>query len=120
MVGGDSYQLLCHSENGKLIYQNSSYTSCFYYWTGIAEKEYERKINIYPNSIIDKATITIENYDFNKIYALEIYDVLGRKVFENKINSTFILDRNELKSGLFILRIVCNGETFKTDKIMIE
>ncbi|MEA3448269.1 MAG: hypothetical protein U9Q98_07470, partial [Bacteroidota bacterium] len=35
LVGGDSYELLCYSENDTLIYQNSSYPSCYYYWTGI-------------------------------------------------------------------------------------
>ncbi|MEA3447287.1 MAG: hypothetical protein U9Q98_02405, partial [Bacteroidota bacterium] len=39
LVGGDSYELLCYSENDTLIYQNSSYPSCYYYWTGIETNE---------------------------------------------------------------------------------
>jgi len=120
LVGGDSYQLLCHSENSTLIYQNSSYTSCYYYWTEISEMESNEKICIYPNPIIDNATIKIENGDPDKEYILEIFDYLGRKVSKQKINKTSVIDRNEFKSGLYIIRIICNGETIKTEKIMME
>ncbi len=120
LVGGDSYELLCFSENEEYFYQNSSYTSCYYFWTGIEENENNDQINIYPNPITDKASITIENYDSNKVYTLEIYDELGRKIFENKIYSSLTINRDELNLGLYVFKIICNGQTMKTEKIMIQ
>lgn len=120
LVGGDSYELLCHSENETLIYQNSAYTSCYYFWTDLTEIINDHEIKIYPNPFIDKATVMIENYDVSKIYVLEIFDGFGRQVFRNNIESHFILGRNDIKSGICVFRIVCDGEPIKTVKIMIQ
>ena len=119
-VGGDSYQLLCFSQNDELLFQNPSYTSCYYSTTKINTVTADLNLNIFPNPITEKALIEIENTNFNKSYTLEIFNILGKKVFENEIYSSLTINGDEFKSGLYIFKIVCNGQDIKTEKVMIK
>jgi hypothetical protein len=120
LVGGDSFQLLCYFENDLQVYQNPSYTSCYYFWTGIDDKTFKENLRIYPNPMTNTSTIFIENHVPGKTYTLEIFDLLGRRVCEHNINDSVVINRNDFKSGLYVFKVNCNGETLITEKIMIK
>lgn len=70
-----------------------------------------QKLGIYPNPAIDKIRLSFEliNYQTKVI----IVDVMGKKVFEKDFskNATLSIDVAELKSGVYCIKLLKEGET---------
>lgn len=120
LTGGDSHQLLCHWQNDTLIFQNPLFSSCYYVWTNKNEIVNDKQVNIYPNPMSQFAKIEINNYDLNSVYILEVFDLQGKKVFEDKLGEDFTLDLKNFNSGIYIFKIICNGITLKSEKLIIK
>jgi hypothetical protein len=90
---------------------------------GIDEAGLTGKINIYPNPV--ENTVYIQLKDKNALSLnLTITDLVGVKVFENKIslnngNKTVAVDVTYLQDGIYLLRIADQETTF-TKKIVIN
>jgi len=96
-------------------------------WTNFLKEEYtwnsfqtanlesfNTKINIYPNPASEKILI---DYNSNKIFNVEMFTILGKKVKELK--NTKKIDVSDLKSGIYFMKI--SNQNFNyTKKIIIN
>ncbi len=71
----------------------------------------ELSINIYPNPINDNAIISIDNFNFSENLFLTLFNAVGKKVYTTIISgSNFILNRNNLASGVYFYQILNNNQ----------
>ena len=87
--------------------------------TGIEEKNYMENISIFPNPF---SLLTIIHTD--KILndaTLNVYSSLGQQVkqIKNISGQTITLQRDNLPSGLYFIRITQDNKIFATDKLVI-
>ncbi len=75
-----------------------------------------QELNIYPNPAKDQVNVTIKN---NTETRIEIYSVLGKRVFIRKINESMALDISSLKSGLYLMKFIQNDRV-TTKKLIVE
>jgi hypothetical protein len=81
--------------------------------TGILNPELAM-IKIYPNPA--SVSVTIETGDFGGTMDVELYDVIGKtmRIEENIPAGKYMLEKGELKNGLYLLKIRTeNGELVK-------
>jgi hypothetical protein len=78
--------------------------------TNIQDLETENGLQIFPNPVIYELTIT--NYDFKQGDMVELFDMQGKRVFAERINSQFsilnspfVIDMTPFQSGNYILRM---------------
>ena len=77
-------------------------------------------VTVAPNPMRTKTTIRVSN-NVGPI-KLVVYDLLGREVLKKETNSNkFVLERGNLTSGLYIIRIdSIDGSMLHTQKLIIE
>ncbi|WP_339624466.1 endonuclease [uncultured Winogradskyella sp.] len=63
-------------------------------------------IKLYPNPI--KKNLTV-NLKLDTITTVEIYDLLGKRVFKSSINTTNNINLQELKAGIYIIKLTQNN-----------
>ncbi len=76
----------------------------------------EFSFSIYPNPVNEIATITINSFESNIFYNIQIYDVFGEeKYIQQKINkNSYKLDLSTLSTGVYIIIIENEGEKYKS------
>lgn len=68
---------------------------------------------IYPNPLTSKSVIKFP-YFLSQHYELTIYDILGNKVYTQNIDSgEFFIYKNNLKAGMYLLRINCGSKSIQ-------
>jgi hypothetical protein len=81
---------------------------------GVNEQETPLKISIYPNPT--NGVLFIENLNENKNYQFTIYDLLGKRVFEQNVKNTFSgqkLDLSALSEGAYLLEVRSGNLVFR-------
>lgn len=115
--GNSSQGLRCYQDNEFGVYSTGIASSCDYIhvWTDISTKESVSNIKIYPNptqGIID----IISSNNYNSI--IIITDILGKPIFQKKINIPTQLDLSLYPKGLYFLTIQQNYNTIFNTKII--
>ncbi|MFN8134706.1 MAG: T9SS type A sorting domain-containing protein [Bacteroidales bacterium] len=90
--------------------------------TGIAQFEAKDGISVYPNPSSGNFQLRINNSKLNKEFDLEIFNVVGAKVYskpEPAQQHIFNIEAADLPKGTYILK-VNNGETAYFRKIVIR
>lgn len=95
------YVLLCHYEDGKLLYSNDRFSTCFIS-TSVNEQNYNR-LRIVPNPVRD--VLNIESSD--KVEFVEIYDLNGRCVLVSEFAKN---DISHLMMGIYIVNVYIGEE----------
>ncbi len=89
---------------------------------GVNNFENENRLNIYPNPSKGNFTIQFSSTS-NKNIKIAVYDIRGRRVFENNYTNTglFIqnIQLNNLKAGVYIVN-VDDGDKKEVKRIIIE
>ncbi|PKP46834.1 MAG: hypothetical protein CVT95_06500 [Bacteroidetes bacterium HGW-Bacteroidetes-12] len=81
-------------------------------------KEISNKIEIFPNPVSDKLTVSIE--DAKGIYTLTIYQVLGELIMEKKLtNSLTNIDVSLLENGIYFYEIISESGEKLTGKTSV-
>ena len=70
----------------------------------IDDNDLEGKFNLYPNPVNDVLTISTQE----KINEIQIFDVTGKQVLQIK-NPTMTIDVSQLKSSIYILKIITDN-----------
>ncbi|MFP4845709.1 endonuclease [Winogradskyella sp. PE311] len=65
--------------------------------------DFKSVFNISPNPARNRVNVTISN---NQETRIEIYDVLGKRVFIRKVNESLPIDISSLKTGLYIFKFI--------------
>lgn len=78
--------------------------------------ELQLAIRIFPNPAKDNVNITIAN---NIETRIEIYNILGERVFIRKINESMSINISSLKSGIYLFKCIQNDK-ITTKKLIIQ
>ena len=107
---------LCFTHQATLVWSRTN----SYCWlaTGISEVgEAGNEIKCHPNPSYDEMTITL-NKGFDK-KTIEVFDTMGRKVFESMIyGNSFVLNKYQIGYGIFHLRVTTNSDDIHYNKIV--
>jgi hypothetical protein len=87
--------------------------------TSINEFTNKPIFNIYPNPAQETLYVNLNSGSQNSNYAIEILDMLGRKVHESKQTASTPIDISTIENGLYFL-IVSNGKEQSIQKFMKE
>jgi len=87
--------------------------------SGINEISKENHISAFPNPFIRQTTLQTDM--FSKNANLIIYNSLGQQIkqLNNITGQTFTLQRDNLTSGLYYLRLIQDNQTIATGKLII-
>lgn len=84
---------------------------------GIAENSFDHKIQLYPNPFSNVLNITSKTSEIDQI---QVYDLLGRKVLEQKPEEMKVaLDMEKVVPGMYVVKITSEGKTI-SHKIVKE
>ncbi len=61
-------------------------------------------VRFYPNPAISFINFEVDR-ELNKSYSLQIFNFLGKKVFESNVNSKTIVDLSNFIRGLYIFQL---------------
>jgi len=97
----------------------------YYYGTtplSVNELNKNVDISVYPNPFTSQSKVIINSNLNTTNYNITIYNLVGEKVFTKTISNSnqFIIDRNNLISGTYILSIKANDQIIKTEKLIIQ
>jgi len=113
---GSQGELLCYFEDNKLIYKNPNYSECYYDKVEditsvqtIVTENYK----IFPNPVED--VLTMSSLD-NTISLIEIYDVLGKKVYSQTYKES--INMSSFEKGLYLLKVYDTNEQVSVFKII--
>ena len=81
--------------------------------TGINEPE-QVQISLYPNPVKSEVKIILPQYLSNG--RIDIYDLIGSKVYSQPISTTEDIDLSALETGIYMLRISDSGKIIATRK----
>lgn len=93
------------TSGNRVKFDDLSYT-CY---TALGIEEFNSvNVKLHPNPFKNNLTVVL-NSDIET--NVEIFDILGKRVFQNAFNRTSILNLQALKTGIYILRISQNNKT---------
>lgn len=124
VVSGTSYkryELFCNCDANSLKQELDSLTSVvsstellFMSMLLSIDEEIKTKISIYPNPFKTKVSIYINK----PISTIEVYDSLGKSIYESSSISHFEEFSSTLKTGVYLLKLVTNDGESLTKKLI--
>jgi hypothetical protein len=91
--------------SNRVIFDDLSYT-CY---SALSVEEFNTdSIKLHPNPVKNNLTVDLKS-DVNT--NLEIYDILGKRVFRSTINKTSTINLQSLKTGIYIVKITQDNST---------
>jgi len=91
--------------SNRVMFDDLSYT-CY---SGLSVKKINAiNVKLHPNPVKNNLTVDLKS---NVDTSIEIYDILGKRVFKNIINKTSALNLQALKTGIYIVKISQNNST---------
>ena len=103
-------------------YFDTDTTNCFTLVNSI--QSYEISINVTPNPFYSITSVTIEGINSCENYTLSLFNYLGQlqplsyNLISSDNNLSFTLYRNQLKEGIYLLKIQNNNHVF-SEKLII-
>jgi hypothetical protein len=104
LIGGDSFELLCFWENDTLKYHNTSYSDCYYTWTGVNGSDRGNTVRVFPNPATNALYIDPEDKDIE--YTVELFEVSGSTLMVRQSKGKDRMDISSLPNGLYFVRLV--------------
>ena len=109
------YSVAITDTNGCRVVSNNVFVG----GTGIENLNDDGRVELYPNPSDGKYELRFANRDFEQPMQLFVFDVEGRKVFEQKIfTATTKINLLMLESGVYFLKV--NGNNFTVTKKIIK
>ncbi|WP_299123776.1 endonuclease [uncultured Winogradskyella sp.] len=82
----------------------------------VDQVELDTVLSLYPNPAKDIVNVNISN---NIETRIEIYDVLGKRIFIRKVNESMPIDISSLKSGIYLFKFIQENNT-SIKKLIIQ
>ena len=109
------YSVAITDTNGCRVVSNNVFVG----GTGIGNLNDDARVELYPNPINGNCELRIFNFEFKQPLSAFVFDVEGRKVFEQKIIATTTkMNLMMLESGVYFLKV--NGNNFTVTKKIIK
>jgi hypothetical protein len=90
-------------------FNNASFT--------LSNNEFEaRSLTIYPNPVYDKLNIQVSSAE--NIKFIEVFDLTGKRMLERKKNLSDSINFNNLRNGLYFIKVVLEDNTVFYKKIV--
>ena len=103
----------CHSAPFKSAYANEYFVKVQYVPAGVDENGIQA-VAVYPNPAKDVLTVKAEN-----LSRVTVINTIGQKVFEQEVDGNeMTINTNDFESGIYMLRIVVDGNEV-THKISV-
>ncbi len=75
---------------------------------GIDNKKLNDQLNVFPNPANE-----ILNFELKNPTAISIINMIGEEVYQGNVNSNSTIDISEFSSGIYFIKDLNNGQTFK-------
>jgi len=86
-----------------------------------APKTDNAKIVVFPNPSNGQLNFTITNTNKEALFLVNIYDLSGRFLMQEKLNATTTsINMSNLSKGVYIYEVKSDAERIKTGKIILE
>jgi hypothetical protein len=85
-------------------------------WVSIGETLKGNAISVYPNPTTGKIMLTMNGLE-NKLFEVEIFNMLGKRVFSAKNQLSF--DISHMDAGLYYLTLLSDGMEYSGKKIIL-
>ena len=82
----------------------------------VNEQDFIKEISVYPNPVSSTFNLKTATNDLSSL-SIQIFNVIGKKVYEEKSLKSKTIDVSELSSGIYILKII-NETQQKTIKLI--
>jgi extracellular elastinolytic metalloproteinase len=79
--------------------------------TSVDEDILENRINIYPNPVTDKFSVTLANLEGES--TVNVYNSLGQIVYDTKSSENIHVDVSAFASGLYVVEVINKGRSVK-------
>ena len=94
----------CYSAPAKAKYGNDYFVKIYGGALGVDE-DMAMGVEVYPNPVKDNLTVKAEG-----LSNVAVYNTIGQKVFEQTVNANeVVVNTNDLDAGIYMIRIVANG-----------
>ncbi len=124
LIDFPSYLLLCYQQDNVLLYKDTNYgETCFHKPIGDNIKDFDIKsksnnFTVYPNPT--NGIINIQSQENLNNYTVDIYNVLGIKVFNKNLKyQQNNIDLSSLPEGMYFI-IFSSGKITESKKILIK
>lgn len=78
-------------------------------------------VRVMPNPFQDQATLQVEGLIGNQPLHLQVFNVMGQQVFyQQSHQNRFTVQRGHLETGIYLFRIVQEGQVKATGKFMVD
>lgn len=121
-TGLQTWNLICHNQDGEVKYLNPEYSTCFPILEGIRNTETtERQVDIIPNPVIDQSIVKFDNAD-KSLQVFRIYSLTGQimMVYEITDKSQIVLNRADFKPGLYFYCITGYNQIHLSGKLIFR
>jgi hypothetical protein len=86
--------------------------------TGVVENKGDLKLNVYPNPSSSDVTITL---GIGSSMTIHLVDFSGRTLLVENVNATtYKLQRGNLNSGMYLLKITSENGVYSTETVVFE
>lgn len=124
----DNNRFLYYDENGNVTNITAEETDERNIWKAISTTQTlstnnevlnSSSLNIYPNPAKENFTITFKN--INKIKGLEIYNMLGKRVYKSTPNTkTLQVENTNFSSGIYIINVLSDDNKSYHSRLIIK
>ncbi len=113
--------LVCYSDNNFPLYKKPGYNlPCNFTTVGKDEFTLEGlELNVFPNPASDNIKIEFSGENALEQFYVQVYDLLGKEVLSGTTYSGGSLNLLDVKSGLYTLNLVSDGQVLARRKLVV-
>ena len=126
VVAGATNQFFIPQANGQyavVITQNGCVDTSACYnvvLTSLNTVQENSTVHVYPNPFHEAATVSIEGEEFLEVQ-FELFDMTGRMIYQKtSTDSQFQINKSNLTQGIYVYRIVADGQLLNTGKLIAK
>jgi hypothetical protein len=91
---------------------------------GVEEKTKQRpKVMVYPNPAHDYLAVFVPASTSNQALQVQLINLAGKVVLEDQFtqsDATYLLELKNISSGLYVLKVLQNGDLLQAEKVVVE
>jgi hypothetical protein len=91
---------------------------------GVEEKTKQRpKVMVYPNPAHDYLAVFVPASTSNQALQIQLINLEGKVVLEDQFtqsDATYLLELKNISAGLYVLKVLQNGDLLQAEKVVVE
>lgn len=107
--------LMCvKDENDNVVWNNSGYSYCFDFITGVDEVSNAKAIHVFPNPFTDQLSIEAVSGKLD----VKIYNLFGAQLINEEVEGSRVFDLSSFSPGIYMLHIRNDKNEIYTQKVV--